>query len=158
MPCTIQVCTNSHRPAFCWKWTQRSVLRLLLLLLLLLLLSEINHNINDVKHHWSWLYVLFNSKNLLNRVGKCNLIIKGRVIDFLLSDCSRPFNFLFIKFHYTCCIYYIILTSLLLFLRRISSVFSFAWCDSSLGSLLYHLFTSFRFYASFFPATIITTM
>ena len=36
MPCTIQVCTNSRRPAFCWKWTQRSVLRLLLLLLLLL--------------------------------------------------------------------------------------------------------------------------
>ena len=35
MPCTIQVCTNSHRPAFCWKWTQWSVLRLLLLLLLL---------------------------------------------------------------------------------------------------------------------------
>ena len=35
MPCTIQVCTNSHRPAFCWKWTQRSVLWLLLLLLLL---------------------------------------------------------------------------------------------------------------------------
>ena len=34
MPCTIQVCTNSHRPAFCWKWTQRSVLRLLRLLLL----------------------------------------------------------------------------------------------------------------------------
>ena len=34
MPCTIQVCTNSHRSAFCWKWTQRSVLRLLLLLLL----------------------------------------------------------------------------------------------------------------------------
>ena len=23
MPCTIQVCTNSRRPAFCWKWTQR---------------------------------------------------------------------------------------------------------------------------------------
>ena len=37
MPCTIQVCTNSHRPAFCWKWTQRSVLWRLLLLLLLLL-------------------------------------------------------------------------------------------------------------------------
>ena len=35
MPCTIQVCTNSRRPAFCWKWTQRSVLLLLLLLLLL---------------------------------------------------------------------------------------------------------------------------
>ena len=33
MPCTIQVCTNSRRPAFCWKWTQRSVLLLLLLLL-----------------------------------------------------------------------------------------------------------------------------
>ena len=32
MPCTIQVCTNSRRPAFCWKWTQRSVLLLLLLL------------------------------------------------------------------------------------------------------------------------------
>ena len=30
MPCTIQVCTNSRRPAFCWKWTQRSVLLLLL--------------------------------------------------------------------------------------------------------------------------------
>ena len=30
MPCTIQVCTNSSRPAFCWKWTQRSVLLLLL--------------------------------------------------------------------------------------------------------------------------------
>ena len=34
--CTIEVCTNSRRPAFCWKWTQRSVLLLLLLLLLLL--------------------------------------------------------------------------------------------------------------------------
>ena len=33
MPCTIQVCTNSCRLAFCWKWTQRSVLLLLLLLL-----------------------------------------------------------------------------------------------------------------------------
>ena len=30
MPCTIQVCANSRRPAFCWKWTQRSVLLLLL--------------------------------------------------------------------------------------------------------------------------------
>ena len=38
MPYTIQVCTNSRRPAFCWKWTQRSVLLLLPLLLLLLLL------------------------------------------------------------------------------------------------------------------------
>ena len=28
MPCTIQVCTNSRRPAICWKWTQRSVLLL----------------------------------------------------------------------------------------------------------------------------------
>ena len=37
MPYTIQVSTNSHRPAFCWKWTQRSVLLLLRLLLLLLL-------------------------------------------------------------------------------------------------------------------------
>ena len=36
MPCTIQVCTNSRRPAFCWKWTQRSVLLPLLLLVLLL--------------------------------------------------------------------------------------------------------------------------
>ena len=27
----IQVCTNSRWPAFCWKWTQRSVLLLLLL-------------------------------------------------------------------------------------------------------------------------------
>ena len=35
MPCTIQVCTNSRRPAFCRKWTQRSVLRRLLLLLLI---------------------------------------------------------------------------------------------------------------------------
>ena len=26
MPCTIQVCTNSRRPEFCWKLTQRSVL------------------------------------------------------------------------------------------------------------------------------------
>ena len=38
MPCTIQVCTNSRRPTFCWIWTQRSVLLLLLLRLLLLLL------------------------------------------------------------------------------------------------------------------------
>ena len=30
MPCTIQVCTNSRRPAFSQKWTQRCVLRLLL--------------------------------------------------------------------------------------------------------------------------------
>ena len=28
----IQVCTNSRRPAFCWKWTQQSVLLLLRLL------------------------------------------------------------------------------------------------------------------------------
>ena len=34
MPCTIQVCTNSRRPAFCWKWTHLSVIILLLLLLL----------------------------------------------------------------------------------------------------------------------------
>ena len=32
MPYTIQVCTNSRRPAFCWKWTQRCVLLLLRLL------------------------------------------------------------------------------------------------------------------------------
>ena len=25
------MCTNSRRPVFCWKWTQRSILRLLLL-------------------------------------------------------------------------------------------------------------------------------
>ena len=31
MPCTMQVFTNSRRPAFCWKWTKRSVLLLLLL-------------------------------------------------------------------------------------------------------------------------------
>ena len=31
MQCTIQVRTNSRRPVFCWKWTQRSVLLLLLL-------------------------------------------------------------------------------------------------------------------------------
>ena len=31
MSCTIKVCTNSRRPAFSWKWTQRSVLLLLLL-------------------------------------------------------------------------------------------------------------------------------
>ena len=35
--CTFQVCTNSRRPAFCWKCTQQSVLLLLLLLLLYLL-------------------------------------------------------------------------------------------------------------------------
>ena len=29
MLCIIQMCTNSRRPAFCWKWTQRSVLLLL---------------------------------------------------------------------------------------------------------------------------------
>ena len=42
MPCTMQVCTNSRRPAFCWKWTQLSVLLLLLLLLLPLLLHPCN--------------------------------------------------------------------------------------------------------------------
>ena len=35
MPCTIQVCTNSRRPAFCWKWTQRSVLLLLLIIIII---------------------------------------------------------------------------------------------------------------------------
>ena len=38
--CT-QGCTISRRPAFCWKWTQRSVLQLLLLLQLLLQLIYI---------------------------------------------------------------------------------------------------------------------
>ena len=42
--CLIQVCTNSHRPAFCWKLTQRSVIRLLLLVLLLLLLLLLLHS------------------------------------------------------------------------------------------------------------------
>ena len=34
MPCTIQMCTNSRRPAFCWKWPQRSVLLLLLIIII----------------------------------------------------------------------------------------------------------------------------
>ena len=38
MPCTIQLCINSRRPVFCWKWAQWSVLLLLLLLPILLLL------------------------------------------------------------------------------------------------------------------------
>ena len=38
MPCIIQVCTNSRKPAFCWKRTQRTVLLLLLPLLLMCLI------------------------------------------------------------------------------------------------------------------------
>ena len=33
MPCIIQGLTNSRRPAFCWKWTQRSVLLQILIII-----------------------------------------------------------------------------------------------------------------------------
>ena len=64
MPCTIQVCTNSRRPAFCWKQTQRSVLLLCLLLLLLLFQACDRHsietaNMNKCENGWSNLSASF---------------------------------------------------------------------------------------------------
>ena len=54
MPCRIQVYTNSHRPAFCWKWTQRSVLWLLLLLLLLLLILKVHTDYYGIGQEQAW--------------------------------------------------------------------------------------------------------
>ena len=93
-----QVCTNSRRPAFCWKWTQRSVLLLLLLLSSVHQLSRYCPSIL-VRHSWAYFHQLLHSNlidvadqmppHLLKRQFGCHVPLCGSLTATWLYVAAR---------------------------------------------------------------------